>query len=274
MAGGGYVKLHRSIQDHPLWTREPASRAQAWMDLVMLAAWEPHRVIIGHRTVELVRGDVPASVRFMARRWRWGHKKTVAFIAWLEADQMLAKKRNGLGNGIPSVFSIVNYEIYQGGDDERGTDKGTPRGTVGERLGNKTKKVKKGKKETTTSGAVAVTLNGDGPEAVWGTPAALAALYNRSIPPGHPQVVRLAIGRLAKLTLALTQFPTREFWVGIFAEISQSSLLRGERPSPGHESFRADLDWLCSRGKDGIENALKVSEGKYRDAVSLEDFDR
>ena len=44
-----------------------------------------------------------------------------------------------------------------------------------------------------------------------------------------------------------------------------SRLLLGLAPSPGHENFRGDLDWLLTRGKDGSENAVKTAEGKYRD---------
>jgi hypothetical protein len=60
---------------------------------------------------------------------------------------MLTKKQNGSGNGAPSVFSIVNYEIYQGegGLAPNGSRNGS--GTAAERSRNKTEKGKKAKNE-------------------------------------------------------------------------------------------------------------------------------
>jgi hypothetical protein len=72
---------------------------------------------------------------------------------------------------------------------------------------------------------------------------------------------------------ALKQSPEREFWIQVFAEIARSPFLRGRRPSPGHENFRADLDWLLAKGKDGTENAVKVAEGKYRDVTLVPEDD-
>jgi hypothetical protein len=62
----------------------------------------------------------------------------------------------------------------------------------------------------------------------------------------------------------LALFPDAGFWHQVMAEYQVSTFLQGRRPSAGHERFRADFDWLISRGKDGLENCLKVCEGKYR----------
>lgn len=70
--GGGYIKLFRQIQDHSLWTSEPACRGRAWVDLIILAAHTPRTVTIKGQPVQLERGDLPVSVRFLARRWKWG----------------------------------------------------------------------------------------------------------------------------------------------------------------------------------------------------------
>lgn len=51
------------------------------------------------------------------------------------------------------------------------------------------------------------------------------------------------------------------------AEIGRSRLLRGHIKTPGHEHFIASFDWLLQRGKDGVENYVKVWERKYRDGT-------
>lgn len=143
----GYIRLHRQVQDHWVWNGEPACRARAWMDLLMLAAYRSRYVTIKGQSVPLERGDLAASVRFLATRWAWGHNKTTAFLAQLQADEMLVKERNGCGNGSPSVFRIVNYDTYQSDDVKERNGSRNAGGTVAERLRNETKKGKKGNKE-------------------------------------------------------------------------------------------------------------------------------
>jgi hypothetical protein len=269
MPAGGYVRAYRQIQDHPLGAKEPACPRWAWVDLIMLAAWEPHFVHVKAETVLVDRGDVVASIRFLMRRWRWGSGRTQRFVRVLERDRMVIEKRHGSGHGSPSIFSIVNYDLYQRPDDSGGTGSGTGSGTVAARLRHETKKGKKVKKTTTTSPACLFGSNSAGSETPWGTPEALVALYNASVPGGHPKVTTLTVGRRKNARASLNQFPAREFWAAAFAEIARSSFLRGRRPSPGHENFRADLDWLLAKGKDGTENAVKVAEGKYRDAAPV-----
>jgi hypothetical protein len=99
----------------------------------------------------------------------------------------------------------------------------------------------------------------------WPSPLALIRLYNDTVPPGHPTVQQPSQARLEKARRYLKQFPERSFWERVFGEIERSQFLRGKRPKPGHERFRADFDWLLTKGKDGTENAVKVFEGKYRD---------
>ena len=99
----------------------------------------------------------------------------------------------------------------------------------------------------------------------WGTPQDLIALYNRLVPPGLARVTRLTSARRNKATKYLREFPEREFWTRCFAELKFSRFLLGLQPSPGHENFRGDFDWLLTKGKDGTENCAKVAEGKYRD---------
>lgn len=97
----------------------------------------------------------------------------------------------------------------------------------------------------------------------WGKPEGLLALYNELTPEDHPKVKRLSPGRAHKARAYLKIFPEKSFWVRVFSEIRFSTFLC--RGSPGSPNFRADFDWLLTKGRDGSENAVKVSEGKYRD---------
>jgi hypothetical protein len=103
-------------------------------------------------------------------------------------------------------------------------------------------------------------------EAVWPSPEALALKYNKETPDECRAITRLTDARRRKAREYLAQFPDEEFWTGVFKQFHASKFLRGlTPPSAGHKSFTADLDWLLTKGKDGSENAVKVSEGRYRD---------
>lgn len=106
---------------------------------------------------------------------------------------------------------------------------------------------------------------GDPPQGApaWPSPQALVELYNAETPDECPAVTKLSPARRKKAQQYLAAFPDREWWVAMFRRITGSRLLRGLKPSPGHEYFRADFDWLLSKGKDGTENCLKVAEGKF-----------
>jgi hypothetical protein len=95
------------------------------------------------------------------------------------------------------------------------------------------------------------------------TPEQLVAMYNADTPTSHPKIKTLSPARLAKAKQYLRMFPDPAWWSEVFAHIGASPFLRGEKVSNGHGGWRADFDWLLSKGKDGTENCVKVAEGKY-----------
>lgn len=103
------------------------------------------------------------------------------------------------------------------------------------------------------------------PQNGWGTPEALVALYNGLKPVEAPTVTRLTPARTKKARTYLAIFPAEDFWRTVLVEAGRSPMLRGLKPSVGHEHFRFSFDWMLTRGKDGTENAIKVAEGRYRD---------
>src|SRR5262249_47252068 len=98
----------------------------------------------------------------------------------------------------------------------------------------------------------------------WGTVEALAELYNTSTPDNVPAVETLSPGRRSRALRFLRQYPERQWWVDVFKAYQASRFLSGKtRPSPGHESFRPDFDWLLANGRNGTENVVKVHDGAY-----------
>lgn len=98
------------------------------------------------------------------------------------------------------------------------------------------------------------------------TPEELVEMYNTLTPDNCPAVKTLSPGRKAKCRKYLAMFPDASFWKEVFGQYHKSRFLAGLTAKvPGHEGFTPDFDWLLSRGRDGVENCVKVRDGKYRD---------
>lgn len=117
MAPSGWFKLYREIFDHPVLSGDQASRIHAFADLVGMAAFEDGQRRIGSTVVDLKRGELVASVRFLSTRWGWGRGKVQRYMARLEAERMVIATRSQTDtpNETPAgtVYRVVNYDAYQ-----------------------------------------------------------------------------------------------------------------------------------------------------------------
>lgn len=58
--------------------------------------------------IQLERGEVCASERYLATRWKWSTSKVRAYLTLLEADRMIGKQKK---QGV-TVIRLCNYERY------------------------------------------------------------------------------------------------------------------------------------------------------------------
>lgn len=140
--GNNWIKLNRSITDHWLWSSgECFSRGQAFIDLLLMAAYADHKVMSQGRMIELKRGSMITSVRYLAERWRWSKDKTLRFLNDLEADGTIKKASDTKR----TLLTIVNYDKYQGSGDSDRTQNGHKTDTDRTQIGQ-TKERKEGKR--------------------------------------------------------------------------------------------------------------------------------
>jgi hypothetical protein len=107
----GWIYLWRCSTDNHLYFLEPFTKWQAWQDMLLLAAFKPHGKPIRGITVELQRGQLAASDRYLARRWKWSVGKVRRFLRHLESKsvaQIVSQTNN-----VSRVITITNYEWYQ-----------------------------------------------------------------------------------------------------------------------------------------------------------------
>lgn len=103
---GGWIKLPRSIMDDPLYFAEPFTRAQAWIDLLLLANYADGYFIVRGNRVNVKRGQIGRSQQNLAERWRWSRGKVDRFLTEMENDGRIIQQKNRL----TSLISIVNFE--------------------------------------------------------------------------------------------------------------------------------------------------------------------
>jgi hypothetical protein len=105
----GTVNIARSIFDHELFADQPLTEREAWIWLIMEAAWKPRKKRVGDFIADLSRGQLAASVRFMAGAWRWTPAKVQRFVKRLQSlDMILTETDTGV-----TVITICNYDEYQ-----------------------------------------------------------------------------------------------------------------------------------------------------------------
>jgi hypothetical protein len=120
-----YMPINRRFFNHSFWLEDRVySKAEAWLDLLQSARFEVSqgKALIGTKVITWNRGELVASVRFLAQRWNWGNGKVLRFIELLEAEGMITRRKI-FGQ---SIVIINNYEMYNGGKviSERRTEHG------------------------------------------------------------------------------------------------------------------------------------------------------
>lgn len=117
----GWIKLHRQLQENPIWYAEPFTRGQAWVELLMDANHDENSFIVRGNTVVVPRGFIGKSEDTFARKWKWSRGKVRRFIKYLETVQQVVHHKNP----VLSLIEVVNYNQYQFDSTTYGTTDGT-----------------------------------------------------------------------------------------------------------------------------------------------------
>ena len=107
--------VDRGIFEHPKLSdaKTPLSKLEAWLWLLSSAAWKPINRRISGRTIELQRGQLAASTRFMADRWRWKEPRVRRFLNLLKTDADNDAEIDTQTDAGITVITIRKYDRYQ-----------------------------------------------------------------------------------------------------------------------------------------------------------------
>ena len=108
--------MHRGWMDNDVF-RGKFCRAGAWVWLIENACWKSRRFDIKGKTVTLERGQLVASLRYMAKAWGWSRDAVARYLTRLETETMI-KTATATGE---TVITICNYNRYQDIDGEAAT---------------------------------------------------------------------------------------------------------------------------------------------------------
>lgn len=143
----GYFAVSRDFLNEEIFHKEPASRGQAWIELIGLAKFKDEPFLVNGQLVEGKRGCIYVSQTALSERWKWSKNKVIRFLKLLQTLGKIELRSNHVINCI----SIVNYST----NTENGTAVGTAvetavettvETTVETRLIKNIKKIKKIKK--------------------------------------------------------------------------------------------------------------------------------
>lgn len=126
----GFLKLSRKFFSNELWNAaREFSECEAWLDLLQSARFEAsgeaYSELIGGREISYSRGQYPAAVSFLKKRWGWKTEKKVrCFLDKLKRKGMITTDSSQGMN----VITICKYEEYNPVSPDKGKDKGNPKG--------------------------------------------------------------------------------------------------------------------------------------------------
>lgn len=107
-----FIKIDRKFFDGKFWKQKRTfSQAEAWIDLVQSARFEAEtetRLLANGKFINIKRGELHASLRYLADRWGWGVEKTKRFIDYCIDDGSIERK---VEQG-ESILTLTKYEYY------------------------------------------------------------------------------------------------------------------------------------------------------------------
>lgn len=114
MSERGVFAVDRGIFDNPRFAPEPFTEREAFQWMVSEAAWKPRRLRVGSVVVDLRRGQLAHSIRWMAKEWKWTEARVRRFIQRQKSDTAKSDASiDAATDAGVTVITIRNYDKYQ-----------------------------------------------------------------------------------------------------------------------------------------------------------------
>ena len=259
----GFILIHRSIFDHPLFVDEKKCRQAAFEWLLAEAEWQPRdRKRVGN-TVSLERGQLAHSLRYMARAWKWDASTVQRYLKTLEDEGMI---KTDVKHGLTRI-TICNYDKYQGFTNTyRNTSAtGVQQVCNKEEQSNNTSSSPPGGLIDERAEAVATELEGVlninrefvPPE--WrGAQLRISAMLRESIP---PEIIILGVKQRSQQMIARGQSPPKSF--AYYEKAIAEAFARAQAPVPKAKIIPAETFEVKRveklRGGNSVQDAARAN---------------
>ncbi len=210
----GWLKLHRSIADHWIYSFKEPDKALAWIDLLIMARHTDGIIMLKGRALELKRGQVGLSQLAMQKRWGWSQNKVKRFLTLLKKHSMC----DFVTNDLTTVITICNFDNFQsdGRADER------PNGRADERTTDDQSNDDIRMREGLNGNNRPLSPNGNG-QARQVPYEQIREIYNAQLPTltGSRILSPKAKRNIERIWKLDQRHQNREFWTSYFGGISQ-----------------------------------------------------
>ena len=105
----GTFNIPRDLWDDTAFKDAVMSPREAFIWLMAQASWKARVRRIGTCEIELKRGQLVASTRFLAKAWIWSEARVRRFLNMLEDRRMIDRVTDAGVN----VITICKYDVYQ-----------------------------------------------------------------------------------------------------------------------------------------------------------------
>lgn len=243
----GWIKLHRDIQSHWIYSFDEPDKSLAWIDLLLLASHAGGSFMVKGKLIEYKRGQIAISQITLQKRWRMSQNKVKRLLELLKKQSMIDFKTNEL----TTIITICNYSSFQ--DDER-TD-GRPLERPVERATNdQSNDIIRMKERKECKEGIDISK----PKRSAVPFSEIVDLYHRKLPM-LAQVYKMTETRKNKVKLLWNEeLQTLNAWENYFDFISQSDFLTGKTIGKDGRAFSADFDFIVNQ-----TNFVKIAEEKY-----------
>lgn len=121
----GWIKIHRQIEENEFGFSEKFTKAQAWIDLLLLARHKSGLATIRGIDINLLPGQLCWSQKSLAKRWKWNVKTVNKFLLKLTKREMVDTRKTN----ITTIITIKKWFLYQGYGSQSGYQKGEQKDT-------------------------------------------------------------------------------------------------------------------------------------------------
>ena len=111
----GYVKMYRSLTEH--WLADQPTKLGWWLLLILKASHKDVQVSTGSQIIDLKRGQMVASLSYLASLWKTSKTTAERFLDMLVKNGMVERCTERK----LTIITICNYDVYQG-ESNRGRD--------------------------------------------------------------------------------------------------------------------------------------------------------